>query len=287
MDEGTSVQSTASVHELQRRIGRNLLIYQQLEWMLKTLLANSGYHGPLSQLPAIAGARAKRVGKLSLGSLVALYVKEVLTSRPDDDPLASAEIDEPWLGFSVHLQSTPGIIARDKATLRALVKKRNALAHTYLQACDLGEAKDVEAALVTLNVDGDDARAVARHLAQLLEALEAQRLEHARLLASDDFRTQFERAWLQLSPIAQTLTAICAESRRADGWTDIADAGRRLHLQVPDEMKAMKQRYGHDSLKRLVIATELFDVLPDGGDGQRTLIRRRTQSLAGDASLPA
>jgi hypothetical protein len=274
-DPASRVTPPPAVLELQRRIGRNLLVYQHIELMLKALLATTGIEGPWSELRAKAQARAKVVGGMSLGALIGLYLEEVMTleEKPSKEP---ESINEPW--FRSRLQFRPRDPAdfdRDRATLRALVDRRNTLAHNFLERYDTNDTGEVEVALRQLEVDGEGARAVQGHLRELLQHVEKMQQGAGERLRSSVFRDELKLGLLQLSPISQTLQALCAQPSREDGWTDLASAGRQLHAQLPDDMRNMKSRYGYDGLRSFVMASKLFDVRdePLGGSSVRTLIR--------------
>ena len=88
---------------------------------------------------------------------------------------------------------------------------------------------------------------------------------------------QLELSWLQHSPLICLLQEVAIQKVRDDGWTYLADAGRIARLQVSEEVTDMTAKYGYSTLKRVLVASELFDVfdepLPIGGF--RTLYRTK------------
>ena len=60
---------------------------------------------------------------------------------------------------------------------------------------------------------------------------------------------------------------------KGDVWLPLAVAGQYLRLHAPEEFSALKRRYGFATLKKLVVATELFDVEnePTNKGGTRTV----------------
>jgi len=63
--------------------------------------------------------------------------------------------------------------------------------------------------------------------------------------------------------------------RAPTGWAYLARAGQIARIHESDEVTQIKERYGHSTLKQLLIASELFDVLdePLSKGGFRTLYR--------------
>ena len=88
---------------------------------------------------------------------------------------------------------------------------------------------------------------------------------------------QFELAFLQASRIVQLPGEISATAAQPDGWTDLARAGQPVVNVAPDEMASMKEWYGVSSLKKLLVASEMFEVAEesDGGGHRRTIYRRK------------
>jgi hypothetical protein len=68
---------------------------------------------------------------------------------------------------------------------------------------------------------------------------------------------------------------LASRSNRSDGWTVLETAGQIVWREEPDELKDMAERYGHRTLKKLLHATELFDIdeEPTARGGTRTIYR--------------
>lgn len=101
---------------------------------------------------------------------------------------------------------------------------------------------------------------------------------HGAFFASDEGLRHFELILLQHSRLDAVLSDVAAQRRRAEGWTYLADAGRIAWLQEPDAVTHMKDRHGHATLKKLAIASNLFDVFEEPllDVGYRTLYRARS-----------
>lgn len=85
----------------------------------------------------------------------------------------------------------------------------------------------------------------------------------AEFLTSDEGQRQFELIWLQHSPLVSLLREVATQKARADGWAYLAHAGQVARIHESDAMTHIKERYGYSTLKRLLIASELFDVLDE------------------------
>lgn len=71
------------------------------------------------------------------------------------------------------------------------------------------------------------------------------------------------------------LAEIAAQFMRPDGWTLLSRAGQIIREQAPEEITEVYQRYGHKTLKGLILATELFEIKeePTNKDGIRVLYK--------------
>tara|TARA_R110002012_G_scaffold18262_2_gene67365 strand:- start:3043 stop:3291 length:249 start_codon:yes stop_codon:yes gene_type:complete len=62
---------------------------------------------------------------------------------------------------------------------------------------------------------------------------------------------------------------IATQMSREDGWALISAAGHIVKLHAPEELVGIKEKYGYNSLMKLIQASELFDlyeeVTPKGG----------------------
>ncbi|MCW5606865.1 MAG: hypothetical protein KIT26_02250, partial [Nitrosomonas sp.] len=70
---------------------------------------------------------------------------------------------------------------------------------------------------------------------------------------------------------------ISSRVSRADGWTCLARAGQLVHEEAPNEVAKMKAKYGYDSFKKLLAASECFEILdePTSNGRFRTFYRLR------------
>jgi len=118
---------------------------------------------------------------------------------------------------------------------------------------------------------------VLEHGKALLEQVQQHRKDVGESILHGDLRREFDLAFLRGSRIIELLEQIAATSSRPDGWTDLARAGHLVARIAPDEMASAKERFGSASLKRLLVTSDLFEVIeePDGGGHLRTVYRKK------------
>jgi hypothetical protein len=276
MDIPPEPERPPALNEVFRRVGRNLLLLQQIELLLKTLLSASGFAGYVSEIPAKAAQRAEEISRKTLGQLAQQY-HDALLGQGDAAPSAPENPHEPWFSMRIRFQFDETAVDRDRAVLTALVTERNELAHTFLSRWDLSSPADLEAAHKELDEQRARALPVLEHVKALLEQVQQHRQEMSESILRGDLRRDLDLAFLQASRIVQLLGEITATAARPDGWTDLAQAGKLLADLELEELANAKRRFGSGSLKRLLVASELFEVVdePDGGGHSRTIYRKK------------
>lgn len=117
-------------NEVQRKVGRNLLLFQQVEHMIKWLLANTHFEGYVSELTLIRDRQAKLVKKKTLGQLIHKYI-EVEASQ-EESKGGPERLKEPWLAFTTSLEADSNYFESKTQALAALNNERNELVHHLL-----------------------------------------------------------------------------------------------------------------------------------------------------------
>jgi len=92
---------------------------------------------------------------------------------------------------------------------------------------------------------------------------------------SEEANVQLKQALLRGSRLVLLLGDIVEQMARSDGWTLMNIAGQLLKQHAPEEVAALKERYGYKSLKSLIQATGIFDIHEEPTDkgGIRLLSR--------------
>jgi hypothetical protein len=214
-----------------------------------------------------------------MGWLIDKLEEDVLSDAgvTDDDPEEGVSIGlhETKVSFTHRISADKGFLARQAANLDAVLAARNELTHHFLPRWDPGSQQSTRAAIEYLDAHLEEALPVR---AQLRAFVVSMRDSHALLsgfLASDEAWRPLEQDRQQHSPLVVLLRDIAAKIARSDGWAVLARAGQLATLQAPEELTRLQERHGHRTLKRLLMATEGFDVRdePTAGGGFRTVYR--------------
>lgn len=263
--------------EVLRRVGRNLVIFQQAEGLLKFLLSTYNIAGTPETFVAKHQEQVARINRTMLGNLVEAYKQEVLQDA------GAAEADEPMdedgtlfrFRFTVRLDSA--YLESLRADLKAMTDERNELVHNFLPRWQPDDDAVMQASLSYLDEQRERVLPILEHLRTTAETVQKSRETMRDFFLSEDFERTSELMWLQSSPLVSFFREVSRDLSRKDGWTYLAWAGKLACDKLPEEVQSLKERYGHKTLKKLLIASDLFDILdePVSNGTFRTLYRVR------------
>jgi len=264
---------TPETDEVLRRIGRNVVNFQQVEYLLKYLNTHSAFRGPASEFSARFEKHAATVQKKTMGELAGRLVDNVLRLPSEDDP--PVEIDEVWLGFRFSIETDAEFVDRHDLEMRALVDARNDLIHHFLPRWQSAVGGDADSALAYLDAQREETMRLKERLEGWARSVEVGKKHLAEYWASPEGQHQFELGFLRCSSLVVMLGEIATRTPRADGWVVLATAANVITREAPAELTDLHKRFGCSTLKGVLLATELFDVTdePTPGGGTRTIYR--------------
>ncbi len=264
---------TPATDEVLRRVGRNLLIFNQFEHTLKFLTTNARFHAPASQFAERFAKRAESVAKTTMGNLAGKLTYTVLAQEKQDE--TPDVVEEAWFGFRFTLETDAESIARLEVELKELVDRRNELVHHFLPRWQAAVDGDAEAALIWLDAQREAAVGMLDRLRGWAQTLESVGKEYAAFVASEEGARHMELMFLRGSRLVVMLGQIAMATPRADGWTVLQTAGNLIRRDAPSELLDLRTRFGHTTLKALLMATELFDAAEEtmSCGGTRTIYR--------------
>lgn len=197
---------TPATDEVLRRVGRNLVIFQQVEHALKFLMTHARFHAPASQFAERFGKHAESIRKKSMGELAGKLVDTVTQS--DDDGVIAEDADEAWFGFRFTIESDADAFARHERELKELVDRRNELVHHFLPRWQEASAGRADAVLAWLDAQREAAVALLDRLQGWARNVDTARKEHAAFLASDEGQRQLQLLILRSSRLVVMLGQI-------------------------------------------------------------------------------
>lgn len=267
------------VDEVHRKIGRNMMLFQEFEYLLKFILADGRLSGYASELKAIRSEKAARINKQTMGQLVGQYVED---AHPDFEYKSDAPevIKEPYLSFNFKIKCDSSNYESKKEALAKIVLERNELVHHLLRSFDASSVQSCEDVGKKLDDQSEKMRQEISEIQSLAKRLVKSKTILADFLASEAGEKYFELSFLQQSNLVCLLSEFAKTKQRIDGWTVLDAARSYIQQQFPVELTRLKEIWGHKSLKDIVIASELFDVGEEATakGGARVLYRLKSVS---------
>ncbi|SEN73718.1 hypothetical protein SAMN05216404_106235 [Nitrosospira multiformis] len=259
--------------EVLRKIGRNVLLFQQIERLLKFVVTNHRADGTTIDFVERHQKRAGKIQARTMGELIKQYGGEV--SHAGELTKEQKEVTQAWMSYTFTIASNNDFMESQRSDLELMVRERNDLVHHFLPRWHPDSLEHMTAASAYLDQQYEKVLPMFEHLKSVAKSMQQAQETLAAFLASNEGERLLELDWLQNSPLVALLREVATQKARPDGWTNLADAGRLARIHESDEGAHMKERYGHSTLKRLLIASELFDVLDESlpNGGFRTLYR--------------
>jgi hypothetical protein len=263
---------TPQTDEVLRRVGRNVVNFQEVESLLKHLNAHSSIHAPASQILEQMQKQEATVHRVTMGELANRLVPKLQTR---DDHEVPEKIDEPWLGFTFSVEMDAEFIDLHDQEMAALVNSRNDLVHHFLPRWIAAAKGDTESALAYLDAQMEETFRMRDRLRAWVNTMNETRRQAAVYLTSPDGVRELTLSLLKSSRLVAILGEIALRKARADGWTYLTTADHLIRKMVPTELTDLHERFGVRNLKGVLLAVEYFEVLEEAlsNGGTRTLYR--------------
>lgn len=190
------------VDDVLRKVGRNVVLFQQLEQLLKFVVANGNLAGFASELKALKETQETKVNKQTMGTLVGQYVEN---SNPESDTQSTEpeEITEAYFSFSFRVECDDDYYESRKEALGKLVAERNDLIHHLLPRFDMKSAQSCRSLGKELDDQSEKIRLEINRLKATANALNDGRKEMAAYLtgkeqpaANAKYKSHYARRYL-------------------------------------------------------------------------------------------
>lgn len=243
-----SSSSDDLVSELQRKLGRNLLRFQVIEFQLKIMMP---YIHPDARANGIGSFKAMREelrGK-PLGVVIEKFRESVETDQPE---LLAAELSRVLDARNQlvhHFFQLPGVELMTPDGVRAAIRYLDEQFHSTQSLYEMVRSQSAAVLLGILSSPGYENSDLALHRAALLKAVgpDAEIIN-----AGDPSKTVWET-----TRIVQLLKLAEHETEPFDGMTLLARAGQFIRQRAPE---LSPKSYGLKRLTDVLRASGLFDV---------------------------
>ena len=172
--------------EMLRKLGRNLLHFQQLEKILKFLVINGEISGNVSNMKQNQLKRSESVGKQTLGMVAGQFFEQNQSDLENDDPMP-IESQKPYLRVRFQFDTENPDPEGKVEALSRLVAARNELVHHILDRVDLKSKQSLIDTNDHLDKQRDNINLELDYYRDLVASLHEGRRQCSELLMSDEF----------------------------------------------------------------------------------------------------
>ena len=272
MEEESELQK--AYDDVLRKTGRNLLMFQQAEFLLKRLI-EIGCTSVTTDGPARSFVeRTEAIKKQTLGQVTNLFYENHCTEK---DPFSDDSSDPPVasMSFSFTLPDQGGEPEARKNAFAVMVAERNDLVHHLLPRLDRNSLESC------LNVGKylDEQRAKIhpeiKRLQQDAEFIQANMESLLAFLRTKEGMAMLNYPSIQQSPLVQQLASIASDNTDADEWIPLSAAAKRIQNFPPKKIAEHVKEFGMESLTGILVASQLFEIKlePTESGGKRVLYR--------------
>lgn len=260
----------ASHDEVLKKIGRNLLLFQQAELLIKRLVA-------LDSLAIRGGGNKddleKQVSKcdaMTMGQVANLFLERLCQADP---PAMETEAAANLPSIRVHIR-LGGDPAERRKSFDELIRLRNGFVHQLLPKLDA----DSEESCAAIAAEMDELRrTILPEIQRLQQDLRNTRESVEAVLDFLETPAGMEELMLpeiRQSPLVRNLAEIAAAAE-PHAWIPICEAVRRLEDFPQEAIRDHLQQLGKKSLTALLHASRLFDTVlePSESGHKRALFR--------------
>ncbi len=255
-------------------IGRNVVLFQQMDFLLKEMLKQSRVRVEIDGTGAAVPATEASPDSRSLGQVAGAFFEQVLMPEGAPEPLTRAS-SAGSLAISMHIKTDAARHAAHEAELRQAIVARNELVHGFVAKWkweSVDSLQEAEAYLIEQRVNADKQYL---RLKDLYLAQQDARKKAAELLGSDYLQRQAE---LMASPLVAALCDAAIEYARPDGWTLVSNAGHHIVRCHGDDMLKLWEEHGFSSLSDLIQGFLAFELKTEPcGTGTRQIYRLRSE----------
>jgi hypothetical protein len=253
-------------NDVYRKIGRNVMLLQKIEMLLKYLLSRRDISGYSNEIKIIADKKLEYYDNKNMGQLLEDFFKEDISSAPPEI------LTGVWISFNIMFEKDVNLKKKSQESFDLLRKNRNILVHNSLPNWDyLNSIEGCESACIDLDHQYDN------HIKPTFHCLKAytEMLQEGFQEGIKELVDKLTNDFLVNSSLIYLLSEIAGQKLRPDGWISLDVAISTIKKQSPEDLNSLEQKFGFKKLKDLMKATNLFEFSEESTKkgGRRILYR--------------
>lgn len=265
--DGVGAQSefAPAQREVQRWLGRCMLLIQLYERLMKAVVAHHDISGPASALQQVRQARIESTAKNTLGLLIGQLVGSFIVNgdaeQVDNEPLDS-KVDVSSVSFRTKIGLSAVDFDRTHASLKELVQLRNGLVHHFVERFDLWSNEGCEAALAHLQEAYTSIDQYYTELCCWVDQMKETQALALSFMQTDAFTDLIVNGIAPDGNVHWPASGIVCSLREAaqalaiDGWTSLDAAVTWIGQHHPDQQPA---KYGCRRWRQVLHESRCFE----------------------------
>ena len=253
--------------EVQRKIGRNLLLLQKMEHLLKYLVLHSKISGPIDQLNDIREQLKDKLQTQSMGVVLSQYLEQIKTTSNQNMEDANIKGDSSQILCEIEYNYTNYTdIEYDekKSILNKILEERNDLVHHMILNFDESSIDGCRVIEIKLDEQRNCLLPELKDLQSKVKILHEVQQKYLELAKSGRLEKDFYYLYMvENFPLIVELAKISIKKHRSDGWVSLGLVGKMIRQDMPDEVKKLKEKYASRTLKSLISETKIFEIKED------------------------
>ena len=249
-----------TINEVHRKIGRNLLLIQKIEYLLKYIVIQSNIAGQSSQLKDIKKTREENLSKMSMGQVLSQYLNHIDPSKENNQENSNYESDSVHVTYEIDFNLSKEEFEKKENLLSDILKERNNLVHHLildLNESSINSCKDME---YKLDEQKNCLLPELKQLQTFIQAMGKARSRFKKYLESGFFeKALYYNEVLNDQLLILELAKISIQNDESDGWISLGFAGKHIRNIMPEEVDKLKDKYGYKTLKPLIQNTKIFE----------------------------
>ncbi|QPK64869.1 hypothetical protein IVG45_08000 [Methylomonas sp. LL1] len=271
--------------EVQRKLGRNVISFQQIEHMLKHMLIHQDIKvwDAQGKMQSNLEERKNTFANQTLGNVAKHFVENVFSTfeQDDDNQSVAEEISK------FHMSFTRGPMLCDedfynqrKNELAALIAERNDLIHHFLPKWNFGNYESLKAAEQYLDQQRERVHPELELIKSIAQKFDERGKQLVEYFKSDEGRKELELSLLRDTRHIASLVVFAIRRKRDDGWAVLDAARVFIHQNVDEswlveELTWITKRHGCKTLREIADKSEYFQICEEATNkgGVRILYR--------------
>lgn len=243
-----------SLHnEIYQKIGKNVMLFQKLEMILKHINLFKGFKASSGKIIEEKKKLEDSLQKKSMGILINEFLYKSEGTLKEDEENSNEEF------FLFHINIGSCFMEEKTTTLKDLLEERNKLVHHSYNDYNMDTVISCTKIIDFLDEQQVRIKNEINAFIPIIETIDKFKKELVEAFKSDEFKEEFFWGWIRTSDLVIEVIKIYEKTVKENDWASFSVLGREIRKSALKEIELLKEKYQCKSLKELLIKTKMFD----------------------------